>query len=52
VIIAPLLPLYDHSSLALGATTKEESWERALRAGMVCTDEVLLHFDPYPDRES
>jgi len=52
VIIVPLFPLYDHSWLAPGATTKEESWECARRAGVVCADEVMLHSDPYPDRES
>jgi hypothetical protein len=35
-----------------GATTKDESLKRAYDAGVVCTDEILLHPDPYPDRES
>ena len=50
--IVPLFQLYDHSWLAPGATTKEESLECARRAGVVCADEVMLHSDPYPDRES
>ena len=32
--------------------SKEESLERAYQAGVVCTDEMLLHPDPYPSREA
>ncbi|MEK8104566.1 metallophosphoesterase [Micromonospora sp. M12] len=35
-----------------GTSTKEESLRKAYDAGVVCTDEMLLHPDPYPDRES
>jgi 3',5'-cyclic AMP phosphodiesterase CpdA len=52
VTIVPLFQLYDHSWLAPGTTTKEESWERALQSGVICADEVMLHPDPYPDREA
>jgi hypothetical protein len=52
ITIAPLFQLYDHSWLAPGATTKKESLEYAYGTGVVCTDEMLLLPDPYPNRES
>ena len=52
VTVAPLFQLYDYSFRAPGTTTKEESLKRAYDAGVVCTDELMLHPDPYPDRES
>ncbi|GGL19655.1 metallophosphoesterase family protein [Mangrovihabitans endophyticus] len=52
VVIAPLLVLYDYSFRAPGTTSKEESLKVAYDSGVVCTDEMLLHPDPYPDRES
>jgi 3',5'-cyclic AMP phosphodiesterase CpdA len=52
VVVAPLFVLYDYSWRAPGATTKEESLKLAYDAGVVCTDEMLLFPDPYPDRES
>ena len=48
VRIAPLFLLYDYSFRAPGARTKEESLALAREAGVVCTDEYLLHPDPYP----
>ncbi|GID91758.1 metallophosphoesterase family protein [Amorphoplanes digitatis] len=50
--VAPLFLLYDYSFRAPGTTTKQESLAYAYRTGVVCTDEQLLHPDPYPDRES
>jgi predicted phosphodiesterase len=50
--IVPLFQLYDHSWLAPGTTTKKESLDYAYRTGVVCVDEIMLHFDPYTDRES
>jgi 3',5'-cyclic AMP phosphodiesterase CpdA len=50
VTVAPLFVLYDYSFRAPGTTTAEESLRRAYEVGVVCTDEVLLHPDPYPDR--
>lgn len=47
VAVAPLLVLYDYSFRPTGTGTKEEALARAYRAGVVCTDEVLLHPDPY-----
>lgn len=52
VTIAPLFQLYDYSWLAPGTKTRKESLEYAYGTGVVCTDEMLLHPDPYPDRES
>ncbi|MGA5305728.1 metallophosphoesterase family protein [Nucisporomicrobium flavum] len=52
VTIAPLFLLYDYTFRAPGTTTKEESLAYAYRTGVVCTDEQMLHPDPYPDRES
>jgi hypothetical protein len=46
--IVPLFQLYDHSWLAPGTKTKKESLEYAHRMGVVCTDEMILHPDPYP----
>ena len=50
--IVPLFQLYDHSWLAPGTRTKKESLEYAHQTGVVCADEMLLHPDPYPNRES
>lgn len=51
VTIAPLFLLYDYSFLPPGAATKAEALACAYEAGAVCTDEVMLHPDPYPSRE-
>lgn len=51
-VVAPLFLLYDYTFRVPGASTKEESLRRAYDAGVVCTDEMLLRPDPYPDRES
>lgn len=52
VTIAPLFLLYDYTFLPDGAQTKKEGLARAHRAGVVCTDEMLLHPDPHPSREA
>jgi 3',5'-cyclic AMP phosphodiesterase CpdA len=52
VAVVPILQLYDYTFLVPGVTTKEESLARAYEAGVVCTDEHLLHPDPYPSREA
>ncbi|GAB3799221.1 metallophosphoesterase family protein [Micromonospora zhanjiangensis] len=52
VTVVPLFQLYDYSFRVAGTSTKEESLKKAYDAGVVCTDEVMLHPDPYPDRES
>jgi 3',5'-cyclic AMP phosphodiesterase CpdA len=51
VAVASLFQLYDYSFRVPGADSKEESLKRAYAAGVVCTDEMLLHPDPYPSRE-
>jgi 3',5'-cyclic AMP phosphodiesterase CpdA len=52
VQVAPLFLLYDYSFLAPGTASKRESLAYAHRTGVVCTDEYLLHPDPYPSREA
>ncbi|WP_286248483.1 metallophosphoesterase family protein [Streptomyces graminofaciens] len=52
VTVAPLFVLYDYSFRTPTATTKEQSLAEAYEAGVVCTDEMLLHPDPYPSREA
>jgi 3',5'-cyclic AMP phosphodiesterase CpdA len=52
VLVVPLFLLYDYSFRVPDVTSKEESLKLAYEAGVVCTDEMLLHPDPYPDRES
>jgi Icc-related predicted phosphoesterase len=47
VRIAPLFLLYDYSFRADGTMTKDEALARAYDSGVVCTDEMLLHPDPY-----
>ena len=50
VTVAPLFVLYDYTFLAPGAQDAEESLRIAYASGIVCTDELLLHPDPYPSR--
>jgi 3',5'-cyclic AMP phosphodiesterase CpdA len=50
--IAPLFLLYDYTFRVEGTHTKEQSLAYAHQTGIVCTDEVLLHPDPYPSREA
>ncbi len=52
VTIAPLFLLYDYTFRPEGATTKEAGLAQAYEAGVVCTDEILLHPDPHPSREA
>ena len=52
VAVAPLFLLYDYSFRMPGLTTKEASLDHAYETGVVCTDEILLHPDPYPSREA
>lgn len=52
VAVAPLFLLYDYSFLPPGCTTKEEGLAYAHHTGIVCSDEFLLHPDPYPSREA
>ena len=52
VTIAPLFVLYDYTFRPPATSTKEEALAHAYRTGVVCTDEFLLHPDPYPSREA
>jgi 3',5'-cyclic AMP phosphodiesterase CpdA len=52
VTIAPLFLLYDYTFLPDGAVTKEQGLAQAYQTGIICTDENLLHPDPYPSREA
>jgi 3',5'-cyclic AMP phosphodiesterase CpdA len=52
VTIAPLFLLYDYSFLPEGARTKEEALAIAYETGIVCSDEMVLHPDPFPSREA
>jgi 3',5'-cyclic AMP phosphodiesterase CpdA len=51
VTVAPLFLLYDYSFHPPGMSTKEEGLAYAYQTGVVCTDEALLHPDPYPTRD-
>ena len=51
VRIVPLFLLYDYSFRPAGMT-REESLAKAYDSGVVCTDEFLLHPDPYPSRQA
>jgi 3',5'-cyclic AMP phosphodiesterase CpdA len=50
VTVAPLFVLYDYSFRAPGLG-RREALARAYESGVVCTDEYLLHPDPYPTRQ-
>lgn len=50
VLVAPLFTLYDYSYCPEGMN-KEEALKWAEDAGVVATDEFLLHPDPHPSRE-
>ncbi|MDQ2838599.1 MAG: metallophosphoesterase [Actinomycetota bacterium] len=50
VTVAPLFVLYDYTFLPPGVLTQEAALELAYETGIVCTDEQLLHPDPYPSR--
>ncbi|MGO8957183.1 MAG: metallophosphoesterase family protein [Streptosporangiaceae bacterium] len=50
-VIVPLFLLYDYTFRPAGATSKADGLDRAYRAGVVSTDERLLHADPYPSTE-
>jgi 3',5'-cyclic AMP phosphodiesterase CpdA len=52
VTVAPLFVLYDYTFGANVAPTKELALARAYAAGVVCSDELVLHPDPHPTREA
>jgi 3',5'-cyclic AMP phosphodiesterase CpdA len=51
VTVAPMFLLYDYTFLPDGTSTREEALALAYSTGVVCTDERLLHPDPYPTRQ-
>lgn len=51
-LVVPLFLLYDYSFGSNVAPTKEQALARAYAAGVVCSDELVLHPDPYPSREA
>lgn len=51
-VVAPLFVLYDYTFRPDGTRTKAEALARAYETGVVCTDEMLLHPDPYPSRDA
>jgi len=51
IMIVPLFVLYDYSFRVSG-TSKQESLQRAVDAGVVCEDETSLFPDPHPSREA
>ncbi|TDC98732.1 metallophosphoesterase [Saccharopolyspora terrae] len=52
VTIAPLFVGYDYTFRPAGTSTTEEALAVAHESGVVCTDEFLLHPDPYPSRDA
>lgn len=51
-VIVPLFVPYDYSFLPDGTATKAEALALAYETGIVCSDEALLHTDPYPSMEA
>lgn len=52
VVVAPLFVLYDYSFRPPQARSRADAVRLAYEAGVVCTDEVLLHPDPYSSRDA
>lgn len=52
VVIVPIFQLYDYSFRIPGIRSTNESLRRAYEAGVVCSDEYLLHPDPFPSRQA
>ena len=48
----PLFLLYDYTFRPDGAHTKEGGLAIAYETGIVCSDEMMLHPDPYPSAEA
>lgn len=52
VTIVPLFLLYDYTFRPDPGHTRDQALETAYEHGVVCTDEFLLHPDPYPSRDA
>jgi 3',5'-cyclic AMP phosphodiesterase CpdA len=50
VVVAPLFLMYDYSFWPPGARSAQEALALAYRSGVICTDELVLHHDPYDSR--
>ena len=51
LLVVPLFLLYDYSFGSNVAPTREQALARAYAAGVVCSDEFVLHPDPNPSRQ-
>lgn len=51
-VIVPLFVGYDYSFRMPSMGTKSQALAQAEQAGVVCTDEFMLHPDPYPSRDA
>jgi 3',5'-cyclic AMP phosphodiesterase CpdA len=49
VTVVPMFLLYDYTFRPEGTTTTKQALEAALAAGVVCSDEFLIHPEPYAD---
>jgi 3',5'-cyclic AMP phosphodiesterase CpdA len=47
VTVAPLFLLYDYTFRPAGTRTKKQALDAAYAAGVVCSDEALLHPEPF-----
>ena len=52
LILAPLFLLYDYTFCPDSLTTEADALAWAAEANLVCSDEYLLHPDPYPTRSA
>jgi 3',5'-cyclic AMP phosphodiesterase CpdA len=52
VAVAPLFVLYDYTFRPDATMSQAEALAQAHQAGVVCSDEFLLHPDPYPSRQA
>jgi predicted phosphodiesterase len=52
LVLAPMFLLYDYTFAPDGHTGAERALAWASEDGILCTDESLLHPDPYPTREA
>ncbi|EST37969.1 hypothetical protein N566_10035, partial [Streptomycetaceae bacterium MP113-05] len=52
VVVAPLFLLYDYTFRPHGTGDKATALRVADEAGVICSDEFMLHPDPYPSREA
>jgi 3',5'-cyclic AMP phosphodiesterase CpdA len=51
-VVVPLFVLYDYSFRPPGTSTKAEGLAYAYETGIVCSDEAVLHPDPYPGMDA